>query len=126
MKHKLLFISLLLITPSFAQAADAVPAVPATSAADQAVLHFTINQYVVEGATLLGKTEIDAAVAPYVGKNKDFSDVERALEAVEAAYAKRGYSAVRVLLPEQELEKGTVHFRVVESHFGKEIGRAHV
>jgi hemolysin activation/secretion protein len=119
MKHKLLFISLLLITPSFAQAADAVPAVPATSAADQAVLHFTINQYVMEGATLLGKTEIDAAVAPYVGKNKDFSDVERALEAVEAAYAKRGYSAVRVLLPEQELEKGTVHFRVMESHFGK-------
>jgi len=68
---------------------------------------------------LLSKTEIDAAVAPYVGKNKDFSDVQRALEAVEDAYAKRGYSAVRVLLPEQELEKGTVRFRVVESHFGK-------
>ncbi len=44
--------------------------------------------------------------------------MERALEAVEAAYAKKGYTAVRVLLPEQELEKGTVHLRVVESHFG--------
>ena len=45
--------------------------------------------------------------------------MERALEAVEAAYAKRGYKAVRVLLPEQELEKGTVRFHVVESRFGK-------
>jgi hemolysin activation/secretion protein len=116
MKHKLLFISMLLGAPSFALAADAVPAAPE---ADQGVLRFTISQYVVEGATLLSKTEIDAAVAPYVGKNKDFSDVQRALEAVEDAYAKRGYTAVRVLLPEQELDKGTVRFRAVESRFGK-------
>lgn len=123
--NKLLFVGLLgifLSAPSFALAADAVsavPAVPATSEADQAVLRFTISQYVMEGTSLLSQTEIDAAVAPYVGKNKDFSDVQRALEAVEDAYAKRGYSAVRVLLPEQELEKGTVRFRVVESRFGK-------
>ena len=141
MKHKLLSIALLLTAPSFALAADAassVPAVPATreapargtpggasllhsdpSAAEQAVLRFTISQYVVEGSSLLSKKEIDAAVAPYVGKDKDFSDVQRALEALEDAYARRGYSAVRVLLPEQELEKGTVRFRVVESRFGK-------
>lgn len=119
MRHKLLLISLLSSLPAFALAADAVPAIPATTAADQALLRFTIEHYIVEGATLLSKAELDAAVAPYAGKNKDFSDVQRALEAVEAAYAKRGYSAVRVLLPEQELEKGTVRFRVVESRFGK-------
>ena len=45
--------------------------------------------------------------------------MQRALEAVENAYTKRGYTAVRVLLPEQELEKGTVRFRVVESRYGK-------
>ena len=121
MNRKLLFISMLLGTPSFALAADAVSAVstvPVSAEAD-AVLHFTINQYVVEGASLLSKAELNAAVAPYVGKNKDFSDVQRALEAVEDAYAKRGYTAVRVLLPEQELEKGTVRFRVVENRFGK-------
>ena len=118
MKHRLLFILLLLGKLSFVFAADAVSTAPATTAADQSVLRFTINQYVVEGASLLSKAELDATVAPYTGKYKDFSDVERALEAVEAAYAKKGYSAVRVLLPEQELEKGTVHIRVVESHFG--------
>ena len=119
MRHKLLLISLLSGASTLALAADVVPAVPAVSTADQALLRFTIEHYIVEGATLLSKAELDAAVAPYAGKNKDFSDVQRALEAVEAAYAKRGYSAVRVLLPEQELEKGTVRFRVVESRFGK-------
>lgn len=117
MKHKLFFISLLGIfsgVPTFAPAAP-----EATPGAEQGMLRFTIEHYIVEGATLLSQSEIDTAVAPYVGKDKDFSDVERALEALEAAYAKRGYSAVRVLLPEQELEKGTVRFRVVESHFGK-------
>jgi hemolysin activation/secretion protein len=118
MKHKMPFISLfgLLLGASTWALAEG----PATSeTAPVPELRFTISQYVVENATLLSQTEIDAAVAPYVGKNKDFSDVQRALEAVEDAYAKRGFSAVRVLLPEQELEKGTVHFRVVESHFGK-------
>ena len=117
MKHKSFFISLLwmsLITPAIATAAPETVPPP-----DQGVLRFTIEHYVVEGATLLTKAEIDAAVAPYLGMNKDFSDVERALEAVEAAYAAHGYTAVRVLLPEQELEKGTVHFRVVESKLGK-------
>lgn len=99
--------------------ATATPTATPTTATDQGLLRFTIERYTVEGATLLSKAELDAAVAPYVGKNKDFSDVQRALEAVEAAYAKRGYTAVRVLLPEQELEKGTVRLHVVESRFGK-------
>lgn len=82
------------------------------------MLRFAIDLYIVEGASLLRQVEIDAAVLPYTGRDKDFSDVQRALEAIENAYAAHGFSAVRVLLPEQELEKGIVHFRVVESRFG--------
>ncbi|OGS90138.1 MAG: hypothetical protein A2Z95_08585 [Gallionellales bacterium GWA2_60_18] len=99
------------------------PAVDASNASESEVesqvLRFEISGYTLEGATLLSKEEIAAAVSPYVGKDKDFSDVQHALEAVEEAYASRGYSAVRVLLPEQELEKGAIIFRVVESRFGK-------
>ncbi len=88
-------------------------------AADPAALHFDISSYVAEGVTLLTKDELNAAVAPYVGKDKNFSDVQLALEALEAAYAKRGYTAIQVLLPEQELEKGKVRLRVVEARFGQ-------
>jgi hemolysin activation/secretion protein len=119
MKYRLFFMCLsgvLFSAPSFVLAVDTSPA---TSEAETVVLRFAIDRYVLEGATLLSQAEIDAAVAPFVGKSKDFSDVQRALEAVEEAYAKRGYSAVNVLLPEQELEKGTVRFRAVESRFAK-------
>lgn len=111
--------------PVVEQAAPVVAqAVPV--AIDQAVplaepvsLRFDINGYNLEGATLLTQAEIDAAVAPFTGKGKDFTDVQRALEAVEEAYSSHGFSAVRVVLPEQELEKGTVRFQVMESRFGK-------
>ncbi|MBI3480775.1 MAG: ShlB/FhaC/HecB family hemolysin secretion/activation protein [Nitrosomonadales bacterium] len=123
MSHKFISLSLFLIVPSLSWAAPVVqaPAVPSGDlAADEPVeLHFTVSQYVVEGATLLSQQEIAAAVAPYIGKDKNFTDVQHALEALEGAYAQHGYSAVRVQLPEQELDKGIVRFRVAESRFGK-------
>ncbi|MDD2796334.1 ShlB/FhaC/HecB family hemolysin secretion/activation protein, partial [Acidocella sp.] len=82
-------------------------------------LRFDIGRYVADGATLLSPGEIAAAVGPYTGRGKDFSDVQYALEAIEGLYADRGYSAVHVLLPEQELESGTIHFQVIESRFGQ-------
>lgn len=118
MKDKLLLMSLLATYSLMSSVASA--AVPIVAEAGQDVaLRFAIDRYIVEGASLLSQSEIYAAVLPYTGRDKDFSDVQRALEAIENAYAARGFSAVRVLLPEQELEKGTVHFRVVESRFGR-------
>jgi len=115
----------LLLGASCVQAAEVnTPAVEAmTPAIEEApeVFRFTINAFIVDDANLLTQADFDAAVAPFVGKDKDFSDVQRALEAVEALYAERGYSAVHVLLPEQELEAGTVHFQVIEGRYGKVI-----
>ncbi|MHB1115485.1 ShlB/FhaC/HecB family hemolysin secretion/activation protein [Sideroxydans sp.] len=107
---RVLLAGLMLVLPQVAVSADDDT---------PAVLKFPIERYVVEGAKLLTKEDFDIVVAPYVGKEKDFSDVQYALEAVEELYAERGYSAVHVLLPEQELEAGTVRFDVIESRFGK-------
>ncbi|MBA4382678.1 MAG: hypothetical protein C0406_08950 [Sideroxydans sp.] len=106
--------------------ADELPAsgVAATTAeVEEApeIIRFAINAFIVDDAQLLTQADFDAVVAPFVGKEKDFSDVQRALEAVEELYASRGFSAVHVLLPEQELEAGTVHFQVIEGHYGKVI-----
>ena len=93
--------------------------VAAPAAADaEKPLRFEITGYVIEGAALVKKEEIAAAVAPFTGPNKDFSDVQYAIEAIEALYAEKGFSSVRVILPEQELQKGSIRFRVVESRFG--------
>ena len=80
---------------------------------------FDIQRFDVQGNTLLTPAEIAEAVAPYTGASKDFADVQRALEALQRSYQRRGYGAVQVLLPEQELEAGVIVLRVIEPRIGK-------
>ncbi len=75
---------------------------------------FDIREFRVEGNSLLSESDVAALVNPHTGASRDFGDVQKALEALQDAYQEKGYSAVQVFLPEQELEQGVVHFRVVE------------
>ena len=88
---------------------------------------FTISQFEVIGNTLLPADEIEYRVAPFTGPDRDFGDVQRALEALEEAYRDLGYGVVRVLLPEQDITQGIVRFRVVQPRVGKVTieGNAH-
>lgn len=81
--------------------------------------HFTISGFAVDGNTLLAPQEIERVLAPYTGADRDFGDVQHALEALEDAYHQRGYSVVRVALPEQELNQGVVHLQAIETRIGK-------
>jgi hemolysin activation/secretion protein len=78
-------------------------------------IRFEISRYEVSGNTLLSQGEVQAAVAPYAGRGRDFGDVQRALEALEALYHARGYKLVTVQLPEQELNGGVVRLQVVQT-----------
>ena len=64
-----------------------------------APVRFDIQRYVVEGNTLLSQGEVDKILAPFAGKNRDFGDIQRALETLQDAYVGRGYNAVRVSVP---------------------------
>lgn len=75
---------------------------------------FDISAYQIEGNTLIAKEDLDKIVAPYTGQSRDFGDVQSALQAIQLAYQKLGYSAVRVLLPEQALENGIVRIEVIQ------------
>jgi hemolysin activation/secretion protein len=80
---------------------------------------FDIQRFEVSGNTLLSSEEIARAVAPFTGSQKDFGDIQRALEAVEQAHRARGYGVVQVVLPEQEITKGVVRLNIVEPKIGK-------
>ncbi|MGH8704337.1 MAG: ShlB/FhaC/HecB family hemolysin secretion/activation protein, partial [Burkholderiales bacterium] len=82
-------------------------------------LRFDIARYIVEGNTLLPAGEVERIVQAFTGKQRDFGDVQRALEALENTYRARGFSAVQVYLPEQDLEKGEVLLRVIEARIRK-------
>ncbi len=76
---------------------------------------FEIRRFVVEGNTLLVQSELDRILTPFSGKNRDFGDIQRALEALQDAYSRRGYNAVRVSVPEQDIRAGEVRLSVVEA-----------
>lgn len=80
---------------------------------------FDINQFEVRGNTLLPSNELQQSVAAFVGGQRDFADVVKAQEALEAAYHRHGYQLVRVDLPEQELNGGVVVLQVVEARIGQ-------
>lgn len=76
---------------------------------------FDIQSFVIEGNTLFQPYELYALVQPYTGRQKDFGDIQRALEALQAFYTERGYNAVRVLVPEQDIRAGSVRLQVIEA-----------
>ena len=80
---------------------------------------FVINQFDVQGNTVLSKTEIDQVIAPFTGKDKVYGDVQKALEALERAYHSKGYGTVSAYVPEQELASGVVRLQVAEGIIGK-------
>ena len=75
----------------------------------------------MHGATLITSSGLQLILAPYVGRGKDFSDVQKALEALEKAYTSKGFSAVQVILPEQQIDDGEVEFDVIEAKIGKVV-----
>ena len=100
-------------TPSVAPAADIVPV------ESIAPPKFEIRRYQLEGNTLLRPEAIDRVLAPYTGRDKDFGDVQRALEVLQGAYQEAGFGGVEIRLPEQELERGEVRFVVIETKIAR-------
>lgn len=102
---------------------QAAPQAPAAPQPQQQVapqpapppLKFEIQRYLIEGNTLLSLSELDKILRPFTGKDRDFGNIQQALEALQDAYAGRGYNAVRVSIPEQDLRAGQVRLRVVEA-----------
>ncbi len=103
-------------------AGDACAQSPASDATEVAVApRFDIVRFEIVGNTLLAAADIDSVLTPYSGKQKDFSDIQRALETLEQVYRDRGFGVVQVLLPEQDITRGVVRLRVIEPAIGKVV-----
>lgn len=80
---------------------------------------FAIERFQVDGNTLVPAAEIARGLTAFTGPSRDFADVQRAVETLEALYRERGYNTAYVSVPEQELEKGVVRLRVIEGRIGQ-------
>jgi hemolysin activation/secretion protein len=79
---------------------------------------FEIVGFDVEGNTVLDAARIEAALTPYAGESRSFADVQAAAAALQAAYVRAGFGAVKVMLPEQRVDSGKVRLQVVEAVLG--------
>jgi len=89
------------------------------SFAQTKTVRFDIDRFDIEGNTLLKPDEIEAALQPFIGKQREYGDVKRAIEALRQRYRTAGFSVVWVVAPEQDLDRGVVTLRVIEARIGK-------
>ena len=75
-----------------------------------------VSAFRLAGNALLSSEHLAPALAPFVGQSLDFSGLQRATDAVAAAYREAGW-IVRVYLPEQDVSTGNITLQVVEARF---------
>jgi len=97
----------------------ALAPLPPARAQAAAAPTFEVQRFSVEGNTLLDPVQIDAALAEHLGNARSFADLQAAVAALQQAYLRAGYGAVRAFLPEQQIASGTVRIAVVEPRLGR-------
>jgi len=99
------------------------PAAPSTAeraeAADSADTgpKLMVGTFDFSGNTLVTKDALQAAVASYTGRTISFTALQRAADAVAAAYRRAGW-IVQAYVPPQEVAEGRVKITIVEARFG--------
>ncbi|WP_159931133.1 ShlB/FhaC/HecB family hemolysin secretion/activation protein [Oceanicoccus sp. KOV_DT_Chl] len=81
----------------------------------QALTFLDILEFSVEGNTLLEKSVVERAVAPFLGYTRKVDDVDNAARALQSVYRNKGYPTVFVEVPEQDVVNGVIKLKVVEA-----------
>ena len=98
------------------QAVRPTPVTPPPEIQPRAGVTVNVKSFQLLGHRLLSTEELMPALAEFVGRTLDFAGLQRATDAVAAAYRESGWLA-RVYLPEQDISEGTITLQVVEARF---------
>jgi hemolysin activation/secretion protein len=85
---------------------------------DQATL--IVKRFDLQGVQLLSAESIQEALQPWRDRPVTFDDLQKACEAIEALYRKRGY-IVQAILPQQKIADGILIIQVIEAKLGAVI-----
>jgi len=95
---------------------QAVPQAPAPAAAD--AVRVTVKAFRISGNTLISEPELQAVLAPWVGRELAFTELQQAANALAEAYRKRGWFA-RPQLPAQDVNSGIISINILEGKLGE-------
>lgn len=88
---------------------------------------FAVNRFEVSGNSVMPVAEVEELLNAHIGNKRTLGDIETARQALQALYAKHGYTTVMVALPEQDVTEGRVRLQVQELRVGqvKVLGAKH-
>lgn len=97
-------------------APQTVPLAPAQQL-QKSDLRVTIKGFKFVGNTVLSELVLQTALAPWVGKEAGYDDLQNALNMVAETYRKHGWFA-RPQLPAQDVTEGIITIHIVEGRLG--------
>lgn len=80
----------------------------------ESIHYFDIWEFNVEGNSLIEDSEIESILYPHLGEHKNLQVVEDARDALQQLYKIKGYPAVVVSIPQQNVIGGVVTLSVTE------------
>ena len=95
---------------------QAIPQAPAAAAAD--AVRITVKGFKLTGYTLIAEPDLQAVLAPWVGREVSFAELQQAANAIAEAYRRRGWFA-RPQLPAQDVSSGIISINILEGKFGE-------
>jgi hemolysin activation/secretion protein len=100
-----------------APASPLLPVAPSAEKEKDSGPKVTVKSFRFEGAVLVAKDDLSAALQPFVGKELSFRQLQSLAPLLVVYYLERGYLA-RVVLPPQEIKDGVVTFQIIEGKRG--------
>lgn len=73
----------------------------------------------VDASQILPKEKIDAIISPLEGRTVTVTELQQAIDAINALYKAGGHATSRAILPPQTITEGEVRIRLVEARVGE-------
>ena len=84
-------------------------------AAQTPTARFDITGFAVEGIPLVSAEDFSRLIAPFIGRQRAATDVEKARQLLQQAYVDLGHCSVRVTTPNSEPAAGVVTFKLLSA-----------
>lgn len=95
-------------------------ALPAPAPAASGTARFTVREIrFMPSSEILSAEELRARVAPLEGKEITLSDLQKAVDGINAVYQERGVITARAVIPPQDLSGGVFTIQLVEGRVGR-------
>jgi len=107
------------LCPAIASAAGESAATPTQASAPVVSRSFYIKEFQVQGVKHVQAIDVQDAVYAFMGPERTVDDVEKARVAIEKLYRDKGYQAVAVQIPAQQVKNGVVILHVDEGTVGR-------